>query len=100
MAELAAVAAGCRYVERYSPGGAKILQVLSTRGDEGVIRLEGCDRDLVRTPKALLRFVRLARDLAHDAEIVQRVGNIRMERAEAGLLKGSAASRSSRSADA
>ena len=47
-------------------------------------------RDRGGPSKALLGVNGLVGDLAHDAEVVQRVGEIRMERAEAGLLqKGS-----------
>jgi hypothetical protein len=49
-------------------------------------------RDRAGPSKAVLGVVGLFRDLAHDAEVVQCVGEIRMEWAEAGLLqKGSLA---------
>jgi hypothetical protein len=49
-------------------------------------------RDRAGPSKAVLGVDGLFRDLAHDAEIVQRVGEIRMEWAKAGLLqKGSLA---------
>ncbi len=52
---------------------------------------DGC-RDRAGPSKELLGVDWLFRDLTHDAEVVQGVGEVRMERAEAGLLqKGSLA---------
>jgi hypothetical protein len=44
-------------------------------------------RDRAGPSKEVLGVDGLFRDLAHDAEVVQRVGEVRMERAEAGLLQ-------------
>ncbi len=43
--------------------------------------------DRARPPEKLLGVVRLVRDLAHDAEVVERVGEIGVERTEALLLQ-------------
>ena len=43
-------------------------------------------RDLIRSPVEALGVGRLVDDLADDAEIVQRVGEVGIERAELGLL--------------
>jgi hypothetical protein len=43
-------------------------------------------RDGKGAPKAALRLDQIARDFAHDAEVVQRVGEVGMKRAEAGFL--------------
>jgi len=57
-----------------------------------MIRFQDGGRDRAGPSKELLGVDRLFRDLTHDAEVVQGVGEIRMERAEAGLLqKGSLA---------
>ena len=57
-----------------------------------MIRFENARRDRAGPSKAVLGIVRLFGDLAHDAQVVQRVGEIRMEWPEAGLLqKGSLA---------
>ena len=45
----------------------------------------GC-RDGIGAPKAAIRLDQIASNFAHDAEVVQRVGEVRMERAETGLL--------------
>jgi hypothetical protein len=44
-------------------------------------------RDRPGPSKTTLGIDRLARELAGDAEVIQRVGDVRMERAEAGLLQ-------------
>jgi hypothetical protein len=44
-------------------------------------------RDGIGSSIAKLGVRRLVRDLAHDAQVVQRVGQVRMERAETGLLQ-------------
>jgi len=65
---------------------AKILEVLATRGDEGMPLLEHRGRDEACAPKALLRVVQPAGDLADDGEVVQSVGEVGMQRAESLLL--------------
>ena len=52
-----------------------------------MIRLERRRGDIVRATKIALRLCRLLRYLTDDSQIVQRVGKIRMERAEAGFLQ-------------
>jgi hypothetical protein len=52
-----------------------------------MIRFQDGRRDRGGPSKAVLGIRGLLGDLAHDAEVVQRVGKIRMKRAEAGLLQ-------------
>ena len=57
-----------------------------------MIRFQDGGRDRAGPSKEVLGVDWFFRDLTHDAEVVQRVGEVRMERAEAGLLqKGSLA---------
>src|SRR4029078_10123979 len=79
-------------IHRISSSRTKVLEVLSTRGYERMIRFENARRDRAGPSKAGLGIVRLFGNLAHDSQVVQRVGEIRMEWPEAGLLqKGSLA---------
>jgi hypothetical protein len=52
-----------------------------------MIWFQDCRRDRVGSSKAVLGVDGLFRDLAHDAEVVERIGEVRMERAETGLLQ-------------
>jgi hypothetical protein len=60
-----------------------------TRGDEGMIWLQRRGRNGIGPAIAELGVLRLVRDIAHDAEVVQRVGQVRMERAETSFLQKS-----------
>ena len=76
-----------RQFNRLSSGFTEISQILSTRGDEGMVWLQHRGRDGIGPSIADLGVLRLVRDIAHDPEVVQRVRQIRMERAETGLLQ-------------
>ena len=57
-----------------------------------MIRFQNGGRDCAGPSEAVLGVARLFRDLAYDTEVVERIGEIGMEWAEAGLLqKGSLA---------
>jgi hypothetical protein len=52
-----------------------------------MVGLECLCCDAEGSPKTFLRIDRFAIHFAHDAQVVQRVGKIRMERAETCLLQ-------------
>jgi hypothetical protein len=68
-------------------GFAKIMKILSTRGHKGMVWRQYRRGDGEGSPKTVFRVDRFVRALAHDTEVVQRVGKVRMERAETCLLR-------------
>ena len=76
-----------RGFKRSAPHSIEIVEILVTGRDEGMVVREDRLRDLIRPPVELLRIVRLVEDFADNAEIVQRVGEARIERAKFGLLE-------------
>jgi len=65
---------------------AEILEVLPTRGDHGVVGLTGCRGDRDRPPIARFRLVQTPALLRNDGQVVQRIGQVGMDRSEFGFL--------------
>jgi hypothetical protein len=65
----------------------EVFKILSTRSDHRVVRRKRRRRDLYRPPIGRLGIVRPPGSLGDDGEVVERVGQIRVERTEFGLLK-------------
>src|SRR5262245_4041446 len=74
-------------MERFPPSLAEILEVSPARRHEGMVRGERRGGDRVRSPIAALRLVVLIAPIIDDAEVVKRVGEIRMMRTEVRFLQ-------------
>jgi len=67
----------------------ELLEIFPAGGEKRMIRGERYCRDRVRPPEAALGLVDFSSALAHHAEVVQRVGEVWMQRPELALLQRS-----------
>ena len=72
-----------------APPLTKVAKILLTGRDEGMVRMQRRSRDADRPPEVLLRVVWFSGDFAHDPDVVQRVGQVRMARPETRFLQAS-----------
>jgi hypothetical protein len=66
---------------------AEVLEVLSTRGDHRVVGRTRRRRDCYGAPEQCFGIVQTSCLLRDDAEVVQGVGQIRVQRTQFGFLK-------------
>src|SRR5262245_56671276 len=64
----------------------KLVQILAARGDEGMVGRERGSGDVVCPAITLFRVAELVEYFADDAEIVQRVRQLRIDRTETSFL--------------